>query len=431
LAAPLLLLCGAANAQQRAATASVIAIPPLATAENVETDAGKTWSIANQISQLITADLKTTSNFIIADSSAVRIPSFPEVTAPSFAQWRSVSAKYLLSGFVNARNDGRLTIGCYLYDVQSGREVARQGFAVTPGEWRRAAHRCADTAYVKVTGNAPQFDSRIAYVAQSGRDESAVKRLAVMDFDGANHAYLTSGDAIVMTPKWSPNGNDIAYTSVAGGQVHVRIFDVAQNRDRPLLPSGQASFAPAFAPDGRTVAVSVAANGNTDIFEVASTGGYPRQLTNSPAIDTSPAYSPDGDRIVFVSDRSGSPQLYVMNSNGSNERRISFGPGIYGSPGWSPDGERIVFTRVEGVMSRIGTMAVNGADERIVTGGPNDEQPSWNPDGSRILFEQQDPATRRMRLASIPAGGGEVRPIATPQEATDPSWAERQGGQAR
>ncbi len=401
-------------------------MPPLATAENVDTEAGKTWSIANQIAQLITADLKTTTSFIVADSSDVRVPSYPEVTAPAFAQWRAARAKFLLSGFVNARKDGRLTVGCYLYDVQSGREVARQGFAVTPNEWRRAAHRCADTAFVKVTGNPPQFDSRIAYVTQSGRDEQAVKRLAIMDFDGANHAYLTSGDSIVLSPKWSPKGNEIAYTSYAGGDLQVRIFDVAANRERPLLASGRESFGPTYSPDGRTVAFSMSTAGNTDVFTVGAGGGYPRQLTNSPAIDTGPSYSPDGKLIAFVSDRSGSPQLYVMNSDGSNQRRISFGRGVYGSPAWSPDGERIAFTKVEGALSRIGTMATNGADERIITGGPNDEQPTWSPGGSRILFQRQDPGNRRMGLASAPADGGEARQILTPQEATDPSWAERQ-----
>ena len=370
--------------------------------------------------------MKTTTSFIVADSSDVRVPSYPEITAPAFAQWRAARAKFLLSGFVNARNDGRLTVGCYLYDVQSGREVARQGFAVSPNEWRRAAHRCADTAYVKVTGNSPQFDSRIAYVTQSGRDETAVKRLAVMDFDGANHQYLTSGESIVLSPKWSPDGNAIAYTSYEGGDLHVRIFDVAANRDRPLLTQGRDSFGPAFAPDGRTVAVSMATAGNTDIFTVGAGGGFPRQLTNSPAIDTGPSFSPDGNRIVFVSDRSGGPQLYVMNADGSNQRRISFGPGIYASPAWSPDGERIAFTKVEGALSRIGTMAINGAGERIVTGGPNDEQPTWSPGGSRILFQRQNPGNRRMSLASVPAEGGEARQLVTPQEATDPSWAARQ-----
>jgi TolB protein len=129
--------------------------------------------------------------------------------------------------------------------------------------------------------------------------------------------------------------------------------------------------------------------------------------------------------MVFVSDRSGTPQLYVMDSDGTNQRRISFGPGTYGAPAWSPDGSRIAFTRIEGPLSRIGTVSTDGSDERIVTTGPNDEEASWSPDGSRLLFQRQDPATRRVSLASVPAAGGEVRPVPTPQGASDPSWSER------
>ena len=425
-----LFLSGAANAQDRpapdpvTASAVVIAVPPLATAKIVETDGGTTWEIANYISGLITADLKSTNGFIVADVTKVRIPSFPEVTAPAYPQWRAAGAKLLLSGFVNARSDGRLTIGCYLYDVQSGRELARQGFAVAPAEWRRAAHRCADTAYTKFTGNPPLFDSRIAYVAQSGRDESPTKRIAVMDFDGASHSFITSGDATVLTPRWSPTADRIAYTSFAGGRLHVRLVDLATNSDRPLLPAGGDSFAPAFAPEGQAIALSIAVAGNTDVFTLDYPGAVPRRLTTSPAIDTSPSFSPDGARIAFASDRSGTLQIYVMDADGSNQRRVSFGPGEYGSPVWSPDGERIAFTKAQAMTSRIGVVRANGSDERIVTSGPSDEQPSWSPDGRRILFQRIDPAARRAGLAIVPIAGGEARAVPTPQGATDPAWAQ-------
>ena len=429
-----LLLSGGASAQQRAApdpstaAAVVIAVPPLATAKQVETDAGNTWTIANQIAELISADLRSTNRFILADVKNVRIPSFPEVTAPAYAQWRSAGTKLLLSGFVNARPDGRLTIGCYVYDVQSGRELTRQGFALDPGEWRRAAHLCADAAWTEVTGNPPLFDSRIAYVAHSGTAESRVKRLAVMDFDGANHSYLTGGDALVLTPRWSPAGDRIAYTSFAGGRLHVRIVDVGSSADRPAAPGTSASFAPAFAPDGETLALSMSEGGNTDVYIVAASGGLPRRLTTAPAIDTSPSFSPDGRRIAFLSDRSGTPQIYVMDSDGSNQRRISFGPGEHGAPAWSPDGERIAFTSLQGGSRRIGVIGADGSAERIVTSGPSDEEPEWSPDGGQILFHRLDQASGRTVLHAVPARGGDVRRVPTPQGASGAAWAARKGG---
>jgi TolB protein len=429
----LLLVSGAAAAQVRpapdpdSADAVVIAIPTLATAKNVDTEAGNTWSIANQIADLVSADLRSTGRFILAGVKDIRVPSYPEVTAPSYPQWRKAGAKLLLSGFVNARSDGRLTIGCYVYDVQSGRELTRQGFAVTPGEWRRAAHRCADAAYTEFTGNPPLFDSRIAYVARSGSADAPVKRLAVMDFDGANHRYVTSEDSIAITPRWSPTGDRLVYTSFAGGRLHVRIAEVGSSADRPLLPFGGDSFAPVFSPNSEDIALSISASGNTDVYSVPASGGIPRRLTTSPGIDTSPSYSPDGRQIAFSSDRSGNPQVYVMESDGSNQRRISFGPGEHGSPVWSPDGERIAFTSIQGATKRIGVMNADGSNERIVTFGPDDEQPAWSPDGGQILFQHLDRASGRTILSAVPAGGGDVRTVPTPQGGTDPVWAGRQG----
>ena len=426
--AALIGLAGSAAAQvrpapdPRSADAAVIAVPTLATARQVDTDAGNTWLLANQIAELVTADLKTTGRFIVADVKKIRIPSFPEVTAPSYAQWRGAGAKLLLSGFVNARDDGRLTIGCYLYDVQSGRELARQGFALAPSEWRRAAHRCADVTYMHFTGSPPLFDSRIAYVAQSGSGDARTKRLAIMDFDGANHGYLTDGGTLVLGPSWSRSGR-VAYTSFAGGRPHVRVIDIAANSDRPLPPVGEQSFAPAFAPEGDVLALAASANGNTDIYLVNLSGGVSRRLTVSPAIDTSPSFSPDGRRIVFSSDRSGTLQIYVMDSDGANQRRISFGPGEYGAPVWSPDGERIAFTNLQGVVKRIGILALDGSGERILAAGPNDEEPAWSPDGGHVLFERLDSASGRTVLATVPVQGGDVRTVSTPQGASDPSWA--------
>lgn len=424
---PALLAFGsAALAQEPEPSAQVIAIPPLATEKVTDTAAGTTWGLANQIANLISADLKLSSKFLFADIQKVRIPSYPEVTAPSYTQWRSVGAKLLLQGFVNARSDGRLTIGCYLYDVQAGRELARQGFAVSTGEWRRAAHKCADMTYQKVTGNAPMFDSRVAYVAESGSGDALVKRLAVMDFDGANHTWLTSGDSTVLTPKLSPSGDRIAYTSFGGGKLHVQLAEVGSNDDRPLLPGSDETFGPAFSPDGNTIAFSMSNGGNVDLYAVGAGGGFPRRLTTSSGIDTSPSYSPDGKSIVFVSDRSGTPQIYVMNSDGTNQRRISFGAGAYGSPTWSPAGDRIAFMRSQGPLSGIGVMSASGSGERLITNGPADAEPAWSPDGSRILFQRVDAATRRTILATIPAAGGEVKPVPTPQGGSDPSWIERQ-----
>jgi TolB protein len=420
----LLTTAAAASAQDGPATNAVIAVPPLATPNNVKTDVGQTAGIGNGIAKIISADLDSTNNVRISDLAGIRIPSYPEVTAPAYPQWQASGAKLLVSGFVEARSGGRLMVGCYVYDVQQERELARQGFLVATADWRRAAHKCADTAYGTLTGSGPLFDSRIAYVAESGSQTEPVKRIAVMDIDGTNHAFVTAGTSTAIDPRWSPGATRLAYTSFNGLEPHIQIVDLGTNEDRPLLPGGT-SFAPAFAPDGAHLALSIGSADNVDIYSVGADGTGLTRLTTSPAIDTDPCYSPDGQHIVFASDRSGTQQLYVMDADGSGQRRISFRSGGYGSPSWSPDGKHIAFTKVDGAVMRIGVMKADGSGEHILTNGITDESPNWGPSGDQIIFDRWLPGGRGS-IYTVSVAGGKTRPISTPQPGSDPAWAARE-----
>ena len=409
-----------AMAQDKPAT--VVAVPQLATPENVTTSAGDTGLIARYVADVITSDLRSSRELFAIGPEKARVYSYPEATAPSFAQWRTTGAKALVTGFVQARSDGRLTVACYLHDIPGAREIARKGFVVAPGEWRRAAHRCSDAVYAQLTGRPGSFDSQIAYVAESGSKNARVKRIALMDSDGTSHRYLTAGDNTVLTPRLSPDGDRIAYVSYAGGQPQVRLVDLASNDDRPLLPGNGMSFAPRYSVDGKRVLFAMAEGGNTDVYSANVDGSALQRLTTTPGIDTAPDYSPDGSKIVFESDRSGTEQLYVMNADGSGPQRISFGGTRYASPAWSPDGELIAFARVAGDGLRIGVISPSGAGERILTTGPQDEGPSWSASSRDLLFQRSD-AYGRTGLAVVSVDGGAPRAIATPQDGSDPDWS--------
>ena len=401
---------------------TVVAVPYFATPAKAETAAGETGLVAARVAEVIASDLRSSGDIVAVGPDNLRTYSYPEATAPSFRDWRSkTAAKALVTGFVQARQgDGdRLTVGCYLHDIAGGRELARQGFSVAAAEWRRAAHRCSDMVYAKLTGRPGWFDSRIAYVAESGAGASRVKRVAIMDSDGSSHRYLTAGESLVLTPRVAPGGTSIAYVSFTGGTPHIRIADLVREGDRALVPPGDMSFAPRFSPDGRRLLFSRASGGNTDIWVASADGGGARRLTFGPGIDTSASFSPDGSKIVFESDRSGTPQIYVMNADGTDPRRISFGGGRYASPVWSPDGESIAFTRIGGDGLRIGVMTPTGGGEKLVSDGPNDEGPSWGANGRNILFQRGD---GRSALHIVGIDGGAPRPVTTPQGAVDPDW---------
>ena len=327
-----------------------------------------------------------------------------------------------MTGFVRAQPDGRLAVGCYVYDVENGRELGRTGFAVDADDWRRAAHKCSGLAYQSVIGAPGVFDTRITYVAKTGVGAAQVSRVALMDGDGLNHSYVTAGDTLVMSPRISPKGDRLAYVRFAGGIPHIWVVDLASSDQRPLVQGSLTSFAPRYSPDGSRIVFSMINGGNSDIYVVNATGGIPQRLTTSPGIDTDPSFSPDGSRILFESDRSGAQQLYVMDANGANQRRISFGGGWYAAPEWSPDGEKVAFTRRAADGLRVGVMNADGSNPRVLSSGPRDEGPNWAASSRELIFQRVD-ATGRSGIYRVPLSGGEPRKITVPQDGADPDWS--------
>jgi TolB protein len=415
---PLLLgIAAPAQAQQPAAT--VIAVPPL-TSPDSGSKGNQMLATGWDATQLIVADLQQTAELMPLKPNRDDYYSYPEVTAPTFSKWRSAGAKALVTGFVQGRSDGRLTVGCYVYDVDKGRELARKGFVVGPNDWRRAAHKCSGLAYTAITGAPGIFDTRIAYVAETGI--GGTRRIAVMDSDGSNHRYLTAGNNLVLTPRLAPKAQQLAYVTFAGDKPNVRVVDVGSGQERPLIPLDAISFAPRYSPDGNRIVFSMMQGANSDIYVVGANGGMPQRLTTSPGVDTDASFSPDGSRIVFESDRGGSQQLYVMNADGTGQRRISFGGGWYAAPEWSPDGEWIVFTRRGSDGRRIGVLKPDGSGEKVLTTGPTDEGPSWAPSSREILFQRTN-ANGRNGLYRVALDGSEPRPVTIPQDGSDPDWS--------
>lgn len=410
-----------AAAQQPAAGPTVLALPPLTTPDT-GAKGNQVLAIAFQATQLIEADLRQTSEVQPIGPDRKDYYSYPEVTAPNFQKWRAAGAKALVTGFVQSRSDGRLTFGCYVYDVQQGRELARKGFAVASGDLRRAAHKCSGLAYQAITGAPGMFDTRIAYVAESGAAGARVKRIALMDSDGYNHSYLTAGDTTVLTPRLSPHAGQLAYVSYSDGIPHVRLVNVASGEQRPLLPTNAMNFAPRFSPDGSKIVFSMMLGANSDIYVVGASGGVPQRLTTAIGVDTDASFSPDGSKIVFESDRSGTQQLYVMNADGSGQRRLTYGSSARASPDWSPDGKLIAFTGRNGDARAIGIVAADGTGERMLTQGPYDEAPSWAASSRELVFQRID-ETGRPGVFRISLDGSAPRKMNIPQDGSDPDWS--------
>ncbi|NRB04002.1 MAG: Tol-Pal system protein TolB, partial [Rhodobacteraceae bacterium] len=373
---------------------------------------------------VVAADLAGTGLFreIPANAFISRITQF---NAPvQYADWKAINAQVLVTGAV-AKQGNNITVKFRLYDVFSGAELGSGlQFSGREDGWRRIAHKVADAVYSRITGEGGYFDSRVVFVSETGPKNDRKKRLAIMDYDGANVQFLTGSEAIVLAPRFSPTGDRVLYTSYETGFPKIYVLNVGSVQRRVLeSQSGTMSFAPRFAPDGRTVVYSLSTGSNTDIWQMDVGSGQPRQLTSAPSIETAPSFSPDGSQLVFESDRSGTQQLYVMPAGGGTAKRISFGDGRYGTPVWSPRGDLIAFTKQSKGRFHIGVMRVDGSQERLLTASFLDESPTWSPNGRVVMFNRATQgANGRSTLYSVDISGRNLRPVRTPDGASDPSW---------
>ena len=395
-----------------------VAIPDLVA------ETARSVQMGQQIARVIAADLTGTGLFREVPSSAFISQINDFSAAVQYADWKAINAQALVTGAVRVQG-GQVRVQFRVYDVFSGAELGDGlQFVGASDGWRRIAHKVADAVYSRITGEGGYFDSRVVFVSESGPKSERRKRLAVMDYDGANVQYLTDSDAIVLAPRFSANGDRVLYTSYETGFPRIYVLDVGSVQ-RKVLESqqGTMSFAPRFAPDGRTVVFSLSQGSNTDIYSMNIASGATSRLTRAPSIETAPSFSPDGARIVYESDRSGTQQLYVMPANGGEARRISFGDGRYGTPVWSPRGDLIAFTKQSKGRFHIGVMRNDGSEERLLTASFLDEGPSWSPNGRVVMFTRETQGVAgRSTLYSVDITGRNLRPVRTPEGGSDPSW---------
>ncbi len=388
-------------------------------------DNGGSAQMAKDIARVVAEDLSGTGLFREIGSEAF-ISQITSFSSPvEFADWKAINAQALITGAVSVAGQN-LTVKFRVWDVFSGQEMgAGLQFAGTTDGWRRMAHKVADAVYERITGEGGYFDSRVVFVSEDGPKDDRKKRLAIMDYDGANVQYLTDSSAIVLTPRFSPTGDRVLYTSFESGSPKIHVLDVA-NVGRRVLQSreGTMSFGPRFSPDGQKVVFSLEAGGNTDIYSMDIASGVETRLNSAPSIETAPSYSPDGSKIVFESDRSGPGQIYVMSADGGDSQRISTGKGNYGTPVWSPRGDLIAFTKQVDGRFHIGVMKPDGSAERLLTASFREEGPTWSPNGRVIMFTRETEGSGGMAsLYRVDITGRTLKKVRTPGGASDPSWS--------
>ena len=378
----------------------------------------------DQITSVIMADLVGSGLFREIPRSA-HVSANTNFNNPvRFSDWRVINVDALITGSVNIQGD-KLILQFRLFDVFAQKPLGEGlQFQASIGNWRRMAHKISDAVYSRLTGEAAYFDSRVVYISEQGPKNARKKRLTIMDYDGANSRFLTDDNDIVLAPRFSPNNEEIVYTSYETGVPKVYLMNVDTLNKRVLDDQPGMTFAPRFSPDGRNVVMSLTDRGNTDIYSVVLESRRKTRLTSGPSIDTAPSFSPDGKQIVFESDRGGRQQIYIMSSSGGDATRISFGKGSYGTPVWSPRGDMIAFTKISQGRFHIGVMRTDGSNERLLTASFLDEGPTWSPNGRVIMFFRESAGTSGVpEIFSVDVTGRNLKRVKTIQNGSDPSWS--------
>ena len=407
-----------------------IAVSPLSIDEEAKENFRmilKKKNIGSEISKIVENNLKQSGLFNPLNKDAFL--QKPEIAnlKPRFEDWALIKAQALVTGKVTSVDD-KLRVEFRLWDVLAGKEMMALAFTTVPTNWRRVGHIITDKVYERLTGEKGYFDTRVIYVAEEGPKTNRIKKLAIMDQDGFNTKYLTLGNELVLTPRFSPTNQMVTYLSYFRNLPRVYLLDIETGVQEVVGDFAGMTFAPRFSPDGKKIIMSFAMDGNSDIYTMDLENRLVERITNHPSIDTSPSYSPNGKYICFNSDRSGYQQIYVMKSDGTNVKRISYGKGLYGTPVWSPRGDLIAFTKLHKGKFFIGVMRIDGKGERLLTENFYQEAPSWSPNGRVLIFYRETKTDAKgegfsAKLWSIDLTGYNERLVETESDASDPSWS--------
>ncbi|MGD0275722.1 MAG: Tol-Pal system beta propeller repeat protein TolB [Syntrophales bacterium] len=339
-----------------------------------------------------------------------------------FEDWSAIGAEYVIKGRFNVLPGGReMVVTWRLFDAVERKMVLEKQCRGRTDNRGDLVYPFVDDLLNALTGERGIFDTRVAIVQKKG----STWRVISIAFDGTGLASLMAGDALVITPRWSPDGKQLAYTSYQDGQPALYIRTINGRQARKIASFPGINLAGPWSPDGRKLLMTLSKDGNEEIYVMELKSGRLDRLTNHPAIDVSPTWSPDGRSIAFVSSRSGAPQIYVMNSDGSNIRRLTFDGPYNSSPAWSPRGNRIAYEGRKDGFFQIFTLETDGSKlVQVTSGSKNHESPTWSPDGRYLAFGVRDGGAYSICVSN--SGGTGLRVLYESKDpCRSPIWSPR------
>lgn len=335
-------------------------------------------STPQKIASIVQSDLERSGLFKALNANQLALD---EMSRPEWSALRAQAVEALVAGSVTRLADGRFDVRARLWDAVKGQEKADFRDTVLGGDLRLSAHRLADWVYQQLTGTPGVFATRISYVTKaSGR-----YTLWIADSDGEGAKSALSSPEPVISPSWSPSGNQLAYVSFESRKPVIYVHELASGQRRVVANFKGSNSAPAWAPDGRSLVATLSRDGGSQLYRIDLAGGEPRRLTQG-SINTEPAFSPDGAVLYFVSDRGGSPQIYRMPAQGGPAERVTFAGNYNISPAISPDGRWMAYVSRTGGGFQLQLMDMASGQITALTDTSADERPSFAPNSRLLMY---------------------------------------------
>ncbi|MDD9799416.1 MAG: Tol-Pal system beta propeller repeat protein TolB [Gammaproteobacteria bacterium] len=304
-----------------------------------------------------------------------------------FSDWSQIGVDHLVIGNVHQLGEGRYRVRFQLFDVHRRGQIAAIQFIVPQSRLRRSAHKISDIIFEKLTGIRGAFDTRIAFVSVAAPGAEQRYALNIADYDGRNAQTVFRSSEPVLSPVWSPDGEQLAYVTFEKRHSVVYIQHLKNGTRRKLPGHPGLNSAPAWSADGRRMALSLSRDGNPEIYVHDFASGDLRRLTRHTAIDTEPAWSPDGRHIVFTSNRSGSPQIYRISASGRGRpQRLTFEGSYNAGAVYAPDGGSLALVSNVDGEHRVGVLFLDSDGIFTLSDTRLDESPAFAPNGEAILY---------------------------------------------
>lgn len=354
------------------------------------------------ISAIIRNDLASSGRFAPLDEQDL-VSRPTEQSQVNFADWRLLRSEGLLIGKISSQDGENYQVQFQLFDVYRGQQLAGKRYQVPASGIRALGHQIADVVYETLTGEKGIFSTRLAFVTQvSASDGKKRFALQISDADGANPRTVLQSTQPIMSPAWSPDGNQLAYVTFENGKSEVFVQQLQSGQRQSVASFDGINSAPAWSPDGRKLALTLSRNGNPEVYVLElSSGELMRVTNNAQAIDTEAVWSPDGDNIFFTSDRGGQPQIYRVPANGGRAERVTFEGNYNASPDISPDGRKL--TMVHAVSGRfyIAVQDLKTGALQVLTESGRAESPSFAPNGQMILYATEQKGRGVLAAVSV------------------------------